>query len=276
MLCAWQQIKPRIWIVDNGSRPAMETAALPPRAAISLLRSEVNRGFAGGNNIALADILNSERDAVLLLNTDAQIQERDAMLLMEELAQDSKIGAAGPCIMETTTNGRTCPTFGGRDISRYRHTRIFRPPDGGKKKIDVDYVPGTVALLRCEMLRRTGLFDEEYFFSGEMADLCARARKAGYRCITAVDATAIHAPDTASELRETLYAYYTLRNRFLYTRKHAKSQKTLRAARWLGIGALMAGSAILRGKRAQARALLLAMNDALSGRFGNRHEQFGF
>jgi hypothetical protein len=274
-LAAWRHVRPTVWVVDNGSQPALASVRLPAEPAIRLLRSEANLGFAGGNNLALAAILTTKTDAVLLLNTDAVLPERDALRLAEVLAADSRIGAAGPCLLEMAPAGQPRPTLGGRDIGRYLKTRLDRRPPGNTPVFDVDYVPGTAALLRCDMLRAVGLFDEDFFFSGEIADLCRRARQAGYRCVTVADASARHTPDAASPLRETLYAYYTLRNRFLYVRKHGGTRRTSQSARWTALGLTMIALALARGRTAKARALAWALRDGLRGRFGNRHDRFG-
>ncbi|MDP2989467.1 MAG: hypothetical protein Q8O57_02750, partial [Kiritimatiellota bacterium] len=165
-----------------------------------------------------------------------------------------------------------------RDIARHLGTRHECPaPDlpaliATHRLLDVDYVPGTVALVRAEVFRTVGLFDEDYFFSGEMADFCRRAGEAGYASAVCTRAWATHEPGGGA--RSTLYRYYTLRNRFLYIRKFHPSRRTLFACLWSAVGLAMVARSLIQGRPAEARAAWRALRDGLVGRFGNRNELF--
>ena len=140
---------------------------------------------------------------------------------------------------------------------------------------DVEYVPGTVLLARSSIFKEVGLLDEDYFFSGEIADFCKRVRDAGYRVCVDLEEQARHCPDRASEpLRKTLYVYYSVRNRFLYARKHHGRMKALYFAFWTGLGTLAIGRALIRGQPATARAIWLALLDGLGNRYGNQNAKF--
>ena len=136
----------------------------------------------------------------------------------------------------------------------------------------MDYVPGTVALVRAEVFRRVGLFDEDYIFSGEMADFCRRAGGQGYASAVCPHARATHAPGGGA--RSTLYRYYTLRNRFLYSRKFYPSRRALFACGWSAVGLAMAARSLIQGRPVEARAAWRALRDGLAGRFGNRNALF--
>ena len=80
---------------------------------------------------------------------------------------------------------------------------------------------------------RSGLLDEEFFFSGEIADFCKRARDGGHRVCVDLEAEARHdASETPQTVRDTLYVYYSLRNRFLYAKKHYPFEKAKYLALW--------------------------------------------
>ena len=134
---------------------------------------------------------------------------------------------------------------------------------------------GTVLLARSRIFKEVGLLDEDYFFSGEIADFCKRVRDAGYRVCVDLEEQARHCPDRASEpLRKTLYVYYSLRNRFLYARKHHSRMKAVYFAFWTGLGTLAIGRALIRGQTATARAIWLALVDGLGNRYGNQNAKF--
>lgn len=278
-LLAWKNASPEVWIVDNASSDGSPELIARSCPSVSCICNSGNLGFAGGNNAALRKILQSGTEAVLLLNNDAVIAEDQVLRLLEVLKNDPRMGVVGPLLEERQGNRRVV-SCGGRDMARNIATRCSRSHDvnagatGGDLIAPVEYVPGTAALIRVDVLRAVGLLEEDYFFSGEMADLCRRARVAGWTCAICPRAVAVHEP-AAGAFRSTLYLYYTLRNRFLFIRRHEAARRRRLYGFWIACGVLMAAVAGARGRRAQARAAWWGLRDGLAGRFGNRNELFG-
>jgi len=277
-VAAWTQIAPDIWVVDNASQDGDRDLITKQCPTAHVLASAGNLGYAGGNNLALRRIMSSRADAVLLLNNDAVIAEDQVQHLLTELETHPRLGVVGP-LLDERCNHEHVFTTGGRDIARHLGTRHeYAAADlpaliATHRLLDVDYVPGTVALVRVEVFRSVELFDEDYFFSGEMADLCRRARAQGWTSAICTRAWAKHEPGGGA--RSTLYRYYTLRNRFLYSRKYYPSRYALYACFWSAVGLAMAACSLVRSRPAEARAAWRALRDGLSGRFGNRNVAFG-
>jgi GT2 family glycosyltransferase len=247
-------------------------------AANELIRNAVNLGFAGGNNVGIARALEMKCDFVLLLNSDADISEIAASQLLDQFAKDPELAIVGPRIEEIS--GTSAKWFaGGRDISRYVNTRIPLRPSAahcGSSFRDADYVPGMAVFVRSSVFGEIGLLDDDYFFSGEIADFCERARKAGRR--VAVDPSVAASHDISKNgvgLRDSLHVYYGLRNRFLFSQKHRKQQQAFLSVKWSVICLLVALRALVGGRRARLRAALLAMRDGLARRYGDRNSLFG-
>jgi hypothetical protein len=265
----WPRLRPQVSVVDNrsdGNELSLLRSALP---AVRLLDAGTNRGFGGGNNLALQEI---STPFVLLLNNDAGIEEEAGSALLDLLERRSDVAVAGPSLVDPADGAEA---VGGRDIGRYvrTHQRADEADRGpGREAVDVAYVPGTAALLRTEAIRAVGGFDERFFFSGEMADLCRRLQERGWRTVVAPGVRAWH-DRNRDERRRTLDAYYSLRNRFLYLRKHPASGR-----RWLWVLYATASAArhLARGRPARARAELLALFHGLRGRFGCRHRELGW
>lgn len=247
-----------------------EGGGLEPLPGLAYVPLAENRGYAGGINAGLQMVSSGASGAVLLLNNDAQIDERDLRTLIGHLEAHPDIGVIGPVLKE----GRTC-SYGGRDPLAYIHTRLTQaPPSGSSVLLDVDYVPGTALLLRSELLQSVGVLNEAFFFSGEIADYCRRARMAGWRCVVATDASARHDAADTEGLRRSLYRYYTLRNRFLMAReRHDGWRRAAWGGYWTLIGLLM-WLRTVGGDRAGARAIMLALRDGWHGEFGNRNGWF--
>ena len=170
--------------------------------------------------------------------------------------------------------------MGGRDIALHPLTRIAVSPGAlsalpGYPLQPVDYVPGTVFLARRTVFEQVGLLDEQYFFSGEIADFCRRAKAYGHDAFVALDVLAEHDTGHApSRLRDTLYAYYSLRNRYLFVRKHHGSETARLFAYWTWVGSQQIARSLMRGNASRARALYLALAHGLTNRYGNQNAKF--
>jgi len=273
----WNQLCPDIWIVDNGSRDGDLTDIPSQTPHLHLIKSEINKGFAGGNNLALKEIPHSDDSSVLLLNYDAQISENGVLKLLSSLQNNALAGIIGPVLHDS--KNPELVSAGGRDISRHIHTRIFKNKSELRRLnpqssvLSVDYVPGTVALIRAEVFNKVGLLDENYFFSGEIADFCERLKENGYACAVDGRSEAAHSPHP-SELRDTLYRYYNLRNRFLFIRKFRQRHKPLFFAFWICAGAAELLLNLLKLKFKAVRATYMALYDGLLGRFGDKNDYF--
>jgi GT2 family glycosyltransferase len=270
---AWQNISAQVWVVDNASEDGSVERIARECPYARLVRSEFNRGFAGGNNLALAQALEAGCEEILLLNNDAAIAEDDLARLIDVLRTRPSVGIVGPLLQEGAPPNFTLRA-GGRDIAYHLATHIPVDDTAPATLRPVDYVPGTVALIRADVLHTAGLFDETYFFSGEMADLCQRVRTSGYECLIQPAARACHQPHARLGQRDTLYLYYSLRNRFLFIRKFYPEKKWRLFAIWVGRGLTVCVSAIAHGQLERARAACWALWDSLRGRYGNRNARF--
>jgi GT2 family glycosyltransferase len=278
-ISAWAELRPQFYVVDNESTPATSATLGSALSPDSLICSPLNLGYAGGNNLGIRRALEHECEYILLLNSDAEIAEAAVQRLLATLKGNPQIAILGPLIKETC-DGRALLLAGGRDIARYRFTRnAVQPQELGSLPDfplhEVDYVSGTVFMTRATLFKEVGLLDEEYFFSGEIADFCKRARDKGHRIYVDLQAEARHDPGQASpELRQTLYTYYSWRNRFLYVRKRCAQEKMKFISRWTTLGVLAIGRALCRGEMAKARAIALALRHAHAGRYGNQNASF--
>lgn len=270
---AWHRLRPTVWVVDNASEDD-SLERISGRPEVRLLESPVNLGFGGANNLALRE---TRDELVLLLNGDARLDEEGAIAMVEALQERPEVAVLGPLVSLADRSGEIL-TAGGRDISRHVGTHVRfegsrASADRPGELLEVDYVPGTAALLRASSVARVGLFDEEYFFSGEMADLCERLRADGGASAVLTSVVATHEMETAGELRSTLYAYYSLRNRFLFVRKFRHRRRVRLLAFWLAYCLFFSARGALTGRWAVARVGALAVADGLRGRFGGQNSR---
>ena len=275
-IMAWTAPRPELIVVDNESNERSWATLQNDLPDTELVASSTNRGFAGGNNLGIRKALEGDCDVVLLLNSDAAVTETAARALLDRLSAEPTISILSPAILETDRHKMIC-LIGGRDIARHSFTRIAVDPKAltgvaGFPLHEVDFVSGTAFLARRRVFEEIGLLDEDFFFSGEIADFCKRARQAGHRICVDLTVEALHdTRQTPAELRDTLYAYYSLRNRFLYIRKHYWSNRRRYFLQWLKIGFREVARSVMVNNWARARAILFALFHGCSGIYGNQN-----
>jgi GT2 family glycosyltransferase len=86
---------------------------------------------------------------------------------------------------------------------------------------EVAAVSGCALLVRREVLDRIGLLDPDYFAYFEDLDLCARARRAGFRVVSVPGARVAHrGKATSGGLESAEWIYYAARNHLLFLERN--------------------------------------------------------
>lgn len=115
----WPTDRLEIVLVDNASTDGVADRVGHELPGVRVVRSDSNRGFAGGCNLGLTDL--GEVEHVALVNNDAVVTPGWLRPLVDALASDPAIGAACPKILLTGTFrelGLRAPTVrrAGRDV----------------------------------------------------------------------------------------------------------------------------------------------------------------
>jgi GT2 family glycosyltransferase len=266
---SWPLEAEHIWVVDNASQQGETERLARECPGVRLICSEVNRGFAGGNNLALARILTAGYDAVLLLNNDALADAAAIGHLRSVLESRPDVGIAGPQLWDAQQHDRLL-SAGGRDIAHHivSHIRVPVPPGEWR---EVDYVPGTCVLIRLSVLRLVGLLDEDFFFGGELAALCKTVGSRGFRSVISGNANVYHSIVRSSSMRASVHLYYVIRNRYLFARKFYPSECLKLYVVWTLFAFYSGLHAILHRQFDQARAIGLGCLDGWLGRVGGHN-----
>ena len=278
-LTGWGFLNPHILVVDNESTEISREVLAKALDANGLICSDVNLGYSGGNNLGIERALHGRAPFILLLNNDAMIAEKDAIRLLHRLRDNPDVSILGPVLNEYHSDS-VRSYIGGTDIVRNSGTRQSADREAlsdvpGHPLIDVDYVPGAVFLTRRSVFEQIGLLDEQFFFSGEIADLCKRIRDSGQRVCVDLEVEARHdANETPPTLRDTLYVYYSLRNRLLYAKKHHRLERNKYLGFWWKLCLAELGKALAQGRLRKAHAISLAILHGCTNRFGNQNAAF--
>jgi N-acetylglucosaminyl-diphospho-decaprenol L-rhamnosyltransferase len=215
-----------IIVVDNDS---VEPPELPDR--VRLIRNKENVGFARANNRGMAA---STGEIVVLVNPDTVV-ERDFFDGLERFFEDDpRVGIAGPRILDSDgelqlSARREISAISGFLGRTSLLTRLFPKSSlvksqfpavtEGSRPTSVDWVSGACMAISRDAIQQIGPLDERFFMYFEDADLCRRARAAGWLVYYLPHIEIVH--QTGASSRSKPKAVWLLhKSAFLYHRKH--------------------------------------------------------
>lgn len=155
-----------------------------PLPRIVLVRSRVNGGFAGGNNIGLRMALKADIDAFWLLNTDTVVPSN---CLDELLKRASAVPGAGmigstlryywqPDLVQGLGGARFNEKTGAGEHLGIDESVDKIPVDPTAVERSLDYIVGASMLVTRPFVTDVGLMCEDYFLYFEEIDWALRAR----------------------------------------------------------------------------------------------------
>ena len=180
-------------VVDNASPDDSSDIAASscPRALV--IRSEINRYYAGGCNLAWP---HARGRYWLLLNPDVVVPPDGLRTLVAWMDEHPAIGAASPELVDAcgTRQGATARRFQtiSKSLMELSRAHLLLPPHRradallgaywpGGEHLDVDWVPGAAMIVRREAVERAGLMSEDVPMYAEDTEWCWRLKRAGFR-----------------------------------------------------------------------------------------------
>jgi len=215
-----------VLVVDNDAEAVPD---LPP--GVRLIRSGQNLGLTKAWNRAMPQ---TTGDLVVLLNPDTVVEEGFFDRTEAFFEAEPSAGVAGPRILDAEgelqlSARKEISLLSGLLGRTSLLTRLFpKSPlvrdqfpalgDLGRPT-EVDWVSGACMFVRREALQKISPLDERFFLYFEDADLCRRAREAGWRVFYLPDVEVLH--QTGGSSRSKPRAIWLLhKSAFLYHRKH--------------------------------------------------------
>ena len=197
----------RILVVQNPTEPGMPLPEMPD-PGIETLQAPKNLGYARGMNLGMQRALEAGAEHVLLLTHDAEWQPGAIRRLHAAAREHPQYAVLGP-ELEDTSKG-TMFSYGVRMNSLGATRHMVEPPPAEDGIYPCESIDGAFTLLRADMLRRVGLYDDKLFGYAEESELHLRARRAGWK--VGVVAGARGGQDVGGLSRPGPYAYLMTRN----------------------------------------------------------------
>ncbi len=216
----WKDLE--VIVVDNGSKDNPVPIWIGKYPAVKFIRSDVNLGFACGNNLGLKI---ATGDYLFLINNDTEITNDLIETLVATLDEHPEIGMVSPKIryfdqpemlqyagftpMDYYTCRNKCIGYQEMDEGQYDD---LTGPTG--------YVHGAAMMVRRTAMEKAGLMPEVYFLYYEEMDWVERFKKAGYTIWVNMQALIFHKESVSVGGKSALKEYFMNRNRILFIRRN--------------------------------------------------------
>lgn len=208
-----------VFIVDNASKDPLDIALETQYENLKCIFSKKNLGFAGGNNLALAE---TKGMYVFFLNNDTIVSKGFFSRIVSFLEKNTDIGLLSPKIVYPTGQIQFAGsikinsfTGRGRKIGQYEE-------DNGQYDhiSETAYAHGAAMIVRQEIIENVGPLNEDYFLYYEELDWSERIKKAGYKSIYFGETSIIHKESVSIGKASPLKTYYMNRNRILFLKNN--------------------------------------------------------
>lgn len=212
-----------IIVVDNGSKVNSVPVWEQKYPDVKFIRSEVNLGFAGGNNLGIKE---AKGEYLFFVNNDTEFSSGLIATLVKVLEDNTEVGMVSPKIRYfdqpemlqyagfTPMNYYTCRNY---CIGQFE-------TDKGQYDDNVGvtgYAHGAAMMLKREAMDKAGLMAENFFLYYEEMDWCDRIERAGYEIWFVPQALIYHKESVSVGKASGLKEYFMNRNRILFIRRNA-------------------------------------------------------
>lgn len=179
--------KINIWVLDNDSKDGSAEMVEEKFPEVKLIKSEKNLGFAKGQNKILKQL---KDEYIILLNPDTQFEDNFIDSMVKFMEENPSCAVSGPKLVDFNnkleSNGGDFP-FGPAlfnwlfNLEALGKLSNFHRGDKDYYSAahEVNWISGTMMMMKRESLEKFGFFNEEFFMYFEDVELCYRAKKSG-------------------------------------------------------------------------------------------------
>ncbi len=215
-----------IIVADNASTDDSVIFVKQHFPLVQIIENHENGGFAKGYNMALKTV---DADFFVLLNSDVEVTTNWIEPIIELMESDLDIAACQPKILDY--NRKTHFEYAGASggfIDKYGYPfargRIFEEIEADNGQYN-DAVPcfwasGACMLVRANVFKKLGGFDEYFFAHQEEIDLCWRMQLNGYKIFVQPESVVYHVGGGTLPKGNNKKVYLNFRNNLIMLYKN--------------------------------------------------------
>ena len=205
------EIISRIVIVDNNStsKNALENLKVLENEKVKVIQSDKNGGYNYGNNFGIKylESQNEKYDYFIISNPDIEVSEKAIKHCLEEMEKDTKIAVISPRMFNKDSKPIRRSSWKKRtftldvihstrllEIIFYKILRSgeYSEKDYEKEILEVQNISGAFFIIKSNILKDIGYFDENVFLFYEEDILAEKLAKTNYKIISLNSEKFIH------------------------------------------------------------------------------------
>lgn len=268
-----------IILVDNGSKDGSDRNLKNEFPYVNLIKNNENLGFAEGNNIGMRHALTKQADYIFLLNNDTVIDSQVLKVLVDVAEKEPAIGILGAINYYYDYPEKVFSAGGHFNWWTSKLVTIngdLINKHGWRILEKAHFVPGSSIFIKRDVIEKIGMLDPDFFIYYEEADLCMRAKRAGYKVMPVRGAKILHKVAITFKRFSPVEYYLYTRNLLLFMKRNCPRLTILTFFLFDIIKITFRSTALFfSGERKKAKAVIYGFIDFLKGNFSKgRLEQF--
>jgi GT2 family glycosyltransferase len=222
-----------IVVADNASSDNSIKFITDNYPTVRIIELDKNYGFAGGYNKALAQV---DAEYYVLLNSDVEVTHGWLTPMIDYLDNHAEISACQPKILSYAERNKFeyagaaggFIDYLGYAFCRGRVMNVLENDNGQHDSAkEIFWATGACFVIRSEVFRTAGGFDDDYFAHFEEIDLCWRLNSRGYKIACVPQSAVYHVGGGTLTVENPYKTYLNFRNS-LFTLYKNLPQKSLK------------------------------------------------
>ncbi len=230
-----------IIVADNGSADGSLQYLRNHFPDVKSLDLHENHGFCKGYNLALSHV---DSEYSVIINSDVEVTENWLNPIINLMDNDPRIAAIQPKLLDFHMRDKFEYAGGaGGFIDKYGYPfcrgRIFDTIETDSGQYDdtreIFWATGAAFIIRTDLFRKYGGFDEDFFAHMEEIDLCWRMKQDGYKVFYCGDSYVFHVGGGTLDYSNPRKTYLNFRNSMMVLIKNLPSGQLIwkLPVRWL-------------------------------------------
>ena len=201
-----------ILIIDNASTDGGVDYLRQHWSELTLITNQHNLGFAAANNLGFSYGIDHNFDYVFLLNQDTVVDQNFLAQAVIVAEQDQSIAAVQSKLLLFHDSGKINSIGNEIHYLGFAFAGGYQQADQSLESKNITYASGASVLIRTAAIKKTGMFNPDFFMYHEDTDLGWRFWLDGFRVVLAPQSVVYHKYEFSRSIAKY---YYMERNRYL-------------------------------------------------------------